>query len=128
MLRFVRYGLPALLVVAGFVLLVVAPESTRYEGFSMCVGAGLALALLNVLFRISSEGDRERDREAAAREYMAEHGHWPDERPPRRSSGGHAGRGGARRRGPRAGDGRGLEAARGGGERGPRLAGQLADD
>ena len=80
MLRFVRYGLPVLLIVAGFVLLVVAPDSSRYEGFSMCVGAGLALLLLNVLYRIGAEGDHERDREAAAREYMAEHGHWPDER------------------------------------------------
>jgi hypothetical protein len=79
-LRFVRYGLPVLLVFAGFVLLFAAPESSRYEGFSMCVGAGLALLLLNVLFRIGATGDREREREAAAREYMAEHGHWPDER------------------------------------------------
>jgi hypothetical protein len=82
-LRFVRYGLPAVLVVAGFVLLVAAPESTRYEGFAMCVGAGLALLLLNVLFRIGAHGDRERDREDAAREYLGTHGHWPDEKPKR---------------------------------------------
>ena len=81
MLPFVRYGLPALLIVAGFVLLFAAPESSRYEGFSMCVGAGLALLLLNVLFRIGAQGDREREQEDAAREYMAKHGHWPDEKP-----------------------------------------------
>jgi hypothetical protein len=80
MLRFIRYGLPALLVLAGFVLLIAAPQSTRYEGFSMCVGAGLALLLLNWLFRIGAAGDRERDDEEAAREYLAEHGHWPDEK------------------------------------------------
>jgi drug/metabolite transporter (DMT)-like permease len=80
MLRFVRYGLPALLIVAGFVLLFAAPDSTRFEGFSMCVGAGLALALLNVLYRIGSTGDRERQQEDEAREYMALHGHWPDEK------------------------------------------------
>jgi hypothetical protein len=82
-LRIVRYGLPAGLVLAGFVLLFAAPESSRYEGFSMCVGAGLALLLLNVLFRIGARGDEERDREAAAREYLATHGHWPDEKPRR---------------------------------------------
>jgi hypothetical protein len=82
-LGIVRYGLPAALVVAGFVLLFAAPESSRYEGFSMCVGAGLALLLLNVLFRIGAQGDRERDAEEAAREYFAAHGHWPDERPRR---------------------------------------------
>ena len=47
----------------------------------MCVGAGLALLLLNLLFRIGAEGDRERDDEQAAREYLATHGHWPDEKP-----------------------------------------------
>jgi hypothetical protein len=82
-LRFVRYGLPVLLVVAGFVLLVAAPESSRYEGFAMCVGAGLSLLLLNLLFRFGVEGDRERYEEAAAREYLARHGHWPDEKPPK---------------------------------------------
>jgi hypothetical protein len=80
MLPFVRYGLPALLIVAGFVLLFAAPDSSRYEGFSMCVGAGLALLLLNVLFRIGASGDREREREDAAREYMAKHGRWPDDK------------------------------------------------
>ncbi len=79
-LKVVRYGLPAGLVVAGFVLLIVAPDSSRYEGFAMCVGAGLSLLLLNVLFRIGAIGDKERHREEAAREYLSEHGHWPDEK------------------------------------------------
>ena len=69
---------------SGEAMFSVAPDSTRYEGFSMCVGAGLALLLLNVLFRFGAAGDRERDREAAAREYFTAHGHWPDERPPER--------------------------------------------
>jgi hypothetical protein len=79
-LRIVRYGLPAGLIVAGFVLLFAAPNSTRYEGFAMCLGAGLALFLLNWLFRLGATGDREREQEDAAREYLAEHGHWPDEK------------------------------------------------
>ena len=45
----------------------------------MCVGAGLALLLLNVLFRYGAKGDRERDQEEAAREYFGKHGRWPDE-------------------------------------------------
>ena len=85
MLPLVRYGLPAGLVIAGFVLLFAAPDETRFEGFSMCVGAGLAVLLLNWLFRVGAQGDRERADEEAAREYMAEHGHWPDEKPRRRS-------------------------------------------
>lgn len=78
MLRFVRFGLPALLIVAGFVLLAFADGSTRWDGWAMCVGSGLALLLLNGLFRLGASGDREREREDAAREYLARHGHWPD--------------------------------------------------
>jgi hypothetical protein len=79
-LRFVRYGLPAGLVLAGFVLLFAAPDSTRFEGFAMCVGAGLALFMLNWLYRLGATGDREREREDAAREYLSKHGRWPDEK------------------------------------------------
>jgi hypothetical protein len=77
-----RYGLPAVLVVAGFVILLVADGSTKWDGWAMCVGAGLSILLLNVLFRFGARGDREREDEAAAREYLAEHGHWPDDPPP----------------------------------------------
>ena len=78
-LQLVRYGLPAALIVAGFVILVVADDSTRWDGWSMCVGSGLALLLLNGLFRLGASGDAERDAEQAARDYLAEHGRWPDE-------------------------------------------------
>jgi hypothetical protein len=81
MLGAIRYGLPAALVLAGFVILIFADGSVRWEGWAMCVGAGLALLLLNVLFRFGAKGDEERDAEERAREYLAEHGHWPDEAP-----------------------------------------------
>ncbi len=75
----IRYGLPAARVLAGFVILFVADDSLKWDGWAMCVGAGLALLLLNVLFRYGAKGDRERDAEEAAREYFAQHGRWPDE-------------------------------------------------
>ena len=78
-LRAVRYGLPVVLVLAGIVSLFVIDSSDRYEAFSMLVGSGLSVALLNVLFRYGSKGDRERQTEDEAREYYAEHGRWPDE-------------------------------------------------
>jgi hypothetical protein len=81
-----RYGLPALLIVAGFVILFTVDSSLRWDGWAMCVGAGLSISFMNILFRIGAKGDRERDDEAAAREYLAKHGHWPDEAPPRRGS------------------------------------------
>jgi hypothetical protein len=79
MVAFLRYGLPAALVLAGFVILFAVNSSVRWDGFAMCVGSGLAVLLLNQLFRLGSKGDEERDRETAAREYFSEHGRWPDE-------------------------------------------------
>jgi len=79
LVRLLRYGLPAVLVVAGFVILFTVDGNLRWEGWAMCVGSGLSILLLNVLFRFGSRGDRERDREMAAREYFAEHGRWPEE-------------------------------------------------
>ena len=80
----VRYGLPAALVLAGFAVLIVDTGARRFDGFAMLVGAGLSVALINVLFRFGAAGDRERDDEERAREFFSEHGHWPDEAPPAR--------------------------------------------
>ena len=79
MLRALRYGLPAVLIVIGFVLLFTVEGNLRWEGWAMCVGSGLAILLMNVLFRFGSRGDEERVQESAAREYYAKHGRWPDE-------------------------------------------------
>jgi len=76
-LWFVRYGIPALFIVAGQVIVMVTGDVVSWAGFT---GAGTAILLLNLLVRIGHEGDRERDREEAARRYFAEHGRWPDER------------------------------------------------
>jgi uncharacterized membrane protein len=78
--QFIRYGLPVLLVVAGFVILFVVEDNLRWDGWAMCVGSGLALLLLNWLFRLGARGDQEREAEQAARDYLTTHGHWPDER------------------------------------------------
>ena len=75
----VRYGLPLVLFIAGWVILLVADDSVRWDGWGMCLGAAGAILLLNVLFRYGAKGDQEREDEVAAREYYAEHGRWPDE-------------------------------------------------
>jgi hypothetical protein len=81
----VRYVLPGVLVLLGIVLWPINPDGLGIELFSMLVGAGLAILLLNALFRLGSKGDLERQSEADARDYFSRHGHWPGEEPrPRR--------------------------------------------
>ena len=80
----VRYGLGAVMVVAGIVMLAVNPGGFGVDGFAMAVGGGLSVLLINFLFRLGVSGDREREQEEAARRYFDEHGVWPDEEPPAR--------------------------------------------
>jgi hypothetical protein len=75
----VRYVLPAVLILGGFVLVAIEPNTIGLEGLLMAIGAALSVLLLNLLFRAGVQGDRDREREAAARDYFAEHGRWPDE-------------------------------------------------
>jgi hypothetical protein len=81
-LLIVRYGIGGAMVLGGIVLLVISPSGLGTEGFGMAVGGGLAVLLLNLLYRVGVSGDQERDREEQARIYFDEHGVWPDEAEP----------------------------------------------
>ncbi len=74
-----RYGLPAVLALAGLICLAALPDSSRVEGWAGFTGAATAVLLLNALYRVGVSGDADRDREDAARVYFEEHGEWPDE-------------------------------------------------
>jgi len=76
----VRYVLPAAIIAGGIVaMILVGPDDERYLGGAAIIGAGAAIWLINLMFRLSVSGDEERDREEAARRYFDEHGRWPDE-------------------------------------------------
>lgn len=75
----VRYGVGTVMVLAGIVLVAVNPGGLGVDGFAMAVGGGLAVVLLNLLYRLGVSGDRDRQREEEARRYFDEHGAWPDE-------------------------------------------------
>ena len=75
-LNLVRYGIPAALFVAGCVVALSSGSAGLAAG-AMFVSAATAVLLLNVLYRIGVEGDKERDREEQARRYFDEHGRWP---------------------------------------------------
>jgi hypothetical protein len=73
----IRYGIPLVFLIAGMIV------SATAGGVGIAAGAlffssASSVLLLNVLYRIGVEGDKERDREEAAREYFDKHGRWPD--------------------------------------------------
>jgi hypothetical protein len=78
-MMFVRYVLPALVVLAGVVAMAFGTD-TSLEGGAGLVSAGLAIWFVNWLFRIGATGDAERDAEDRAREYFDAHGRWPEGR------------------------------------------------
>ena len=75
--RIVRWGIPAIVAIAGIVIVVLGhkPVGTAV----ICVAPCLALA--GWLMRLSQEDVIDRNREEEARVFMDEHGHWPDEEP-----------------------------------------------
>ena len=77
-LQIVRYGIPLALFLAG---VVVAGTSGRIglAAGAMFISAATAVLLLNVIYRIGVEGDKDRTREEDARRFFDEHGRWPDE-------------------------------------------------
>jgi hypothetical protein len=77
-LNAVRYGLPLALLLAGIVVWATSGRVGIVVG-AMFISAATAVLLLNLLYRIGVEGDKERDREEAARRYFDEHGRWPDD-------------------------------------------------
>jgi hypothetical protein len=77
-LNAVRYGLPLALLLAGIVVWATSGRVGIVVG-AMFISAATAVLLLNLLYRIGVEGDKERDREEAARAYFDEHGRWPND-------------------------------------------------
>ena len=86
MLSFIRIWLPAIVTLAGVVVIVVGGgDEISLEGGAGIIGAGLAIWLMNVLFRVGLDNDRDRDAEDAARDFFDEHGRWPDDPAPPRA-------------------------------------------
>ena len=78
--RFIRLWLPAIVCVVGVAIAAIKGFSdTSLDAMWAFLGAGSSIWLINFLWRLGVSGDDERDKEEAARAYLAEHGHWPDE-------------------------------------------------
>jgi hypothetical protein len=74
-LNAIRYGIPLVLLIAG---VVVGAAADSIAAAALFFSAASAVLLLNVLYRIGVQGDKERNREEQAREYFDRHGRWPD--------------------------------------------------
>ncbi len=74
----IRYGIPLALFIAGGIVTATA-GSVGIAAGALFFSAASAVLLLNVLYRIGVEGDKERDTEQSARDFFDEHGRWPDE-------------------------------------------------
>ena len=87
MMGIVRVWLPLAIIAGGLIVIVATGGSeTGVEGGAAIIGAGASVWLLNVIFRVGVQGERERDAEDQARDFYGEHGYWPDEAPPPGSS------------------------------------------
>jgi ABC-type uncharacterized transport system permease subunit len=87
-LSLTRIWLPLAIAVAGVVLIVLghARVSTKVDTRSLLSGGGVALLLvglivwmINWMFRMSVDSNRDREQEERNREYFDLHGRWPDE-------------------------------------------------
>jgi membrane protein implicated in regulation of membrane protease activity len=82
LLRLTRVWLPVLIAVIGLVGIAIghaSPDSIWAAGGVSLLIVALAVWMLNWMYRMSVESNREREREERAREYFDRHGRWPDE-------------------------------------------------
>jgi Flp pilus assembly protein TadB len=81
-LRATRVWLPVAIALAGAVMIGVigvGPDKTLAVAGMVLIGAALMVWMLNWMFRMSVESNREREREEQAREEFSRTGRWPGE-------------------------------------------------
>jgi hypothetical protein len=75
-----RIWLPIVIALVGVVAIVLGHARTPLAGAGVVLlGTALIVWMVNWLFRMSVESNRDREREEEAREYFDRHGHWPGE-------------------------------------------------
>ena len=75
-----RVWVPMAIAVAGVIGIVIGHGKTAAAGAGVgLVITGLIVWMINWMYRMSVESNREREREEAAREHFDRYGRWPDE-------------------------------------------------
>ena len=81
LLAITRIWIPVGIAVAGIVGIIIGggqDDITAGAGVSLVLAA-LIVWMINWMYRISVQSNRDREREEEAREYFDRHGRWPDE-------------------------------------------------
>jgi Flp pilus assembly protein TadB len=75
-----RVWLPIAIAVAGVVAIVIGHghTATAAAGVALIIAA-LTVWMINWMYRMSVESNRDRDQEEEARDYFSRHGRWPDD-------------------------------------------------
>jgi threonine/homoserine/homoserine lactone efflux protein len=79
-----RVGVPLIITVAGIVLMVIGHGATNsaVAVTGLClVGVAIMVWMLNWMYRLSLQSNREREVEEQARDFFTLHGYWPGEKP-----------------------------------------------
>ncbi len=77
-----RVWLPVLIALAGVVAIALGNGRTILASAGVVLlGTAVMVWMINWMFRLSLESNREREHEEEAREYFDRHGRWPDEGP-----------------------------------------------
>jgi pilus assembly protein TadC len=80
MKRAARYGMPAVVLLIGCVVLFVISDEAALVGVLMIAAFASKVIFLGEMFRVGlSGGNQEREDEEAARRFLGEHGHWPED-------------------------------------------------
>ncbi|HSO99173.1 MAG TPA: hypothetical protein VLP43_09505 [Solirubrobacteraceae bacterium] len=80
LLALTRVFLPLSLVVIGILAIIAGHGRTPLAGAGVVLlGVAVMVWLINWMFRLSVQSNRDRETEERAREYYDRHGRWPDE-------------------------------------------------
>jgi hypothetical protein len=78
-IKIVRFWLPGLIFVVGAAMLVISPDIIGLEGAALMLGGGLGVVVSNRIHQMGIRGEKDRDDEMGARQFMERYGVWPDE-------------------------------------------------
>ena len=81
LLGLTRVWLPVTIAVVGLVCVIIGRGRTPAAAAGVVLmGTALMVWMINWLFRMSIESNKDREQEERAREFYDEHGYWPGER------------------------------------------------